>query len=815
MLTTSPYHHTAANMRENGYHVLPVMPGAKVPGKYQNGEWRPMPGWAKFCDAMPAEFIHDQWETWPEAGICVAHGNVIGLDLDTDRKDVAEALHKAVEPPSVRRRGAKGWMGYYRPGDGLDGLTARVRWYEKGSDSKSPLVELLLHGTQSVLPPTIHPDTGLPYTWLTDEGLADVSLEELAEFTGSDLEALDREFGKIGLTREAPRRVSCQDYDRPAATDHDLEKPFGRSLNDRSLESLDAWWPALDLPKSRQRGYGAWEAVPFWRVSNSGRSLSERNPNLKASPRGIVDFGADRSYTPVDVVMAARDCSFGAAAEWLKGFVREEAGAFVADMMEGNHPESHEGKGDTGVSDRDGNQPDLPTFDPSRWAATPVFAGKRRFSAIKPIAEPSPAEWEAIMPKEAPPFPVQDFSVCEGLLGDVASHIDAASATATEAGALAVAIPLLGAVFGQAYATPSNLRSNVYTVALGGSGTGKTSLVNPAKEMMVTAGHGDLIGADRFMSGSGVLQMLRQGARRICFLDEFGHMLQQIGAAGSGIHAKQILTELTALYSAANTIFSGSAYADGRSSEIHYPNLCLFGMATPEQFWRAFGSSSLEDGSIARYLVFPLGETAPKEMDTSAGDRVAMALREAQAAISARVTGNLGNIRPKTVPLDDAGEKARLDLKDKEASFALYAEKNGIRGGPAILRRVTENALKIALISAVGRNLDNPEIDGRDMEIGHALAWWSANVMISNIASHIADNQLERDVNEVERKIRDAGPNGIMRGKLKDRCRGIGKRAFEEILEGLSDAGLIDKVKVETRTRVAWKIVYKGDTEDE
>ena len=755
---------------------MPVGPGTKVPGKFSNGSWQPMPGWAKYCDSQPPEFIHDGWERWPEAGVCIAHGSVVGLDLDTDRQDVAEALQKAVGVPNVKRRGAKGWMGYYHLGEGLDGAPARIRWYDRNLESRAPVVELLLRGTQSVLPPTIHPETGRPYTWLTDEALEDVTPEELPEITGTALDAIDRELGKIGITRQAPRRVADTDYDRSSASDHDLEKPFGRSLNDRAMEAIDLWWPALEMPKSRQRGPGAWEAIPFWRASNSGRSISERNPNLRAVPAGIVDFGADRSYTPIDVVMAARDCSFNAATDWLKEFVRPETGAAFVPQVGTEQPSPVE---------------EHVTPSDNRWAPLPVFAGERRFKALKPIALPTDADWEEMIPRDPPTFPIQDFGVCEGLLGEVASHIDAASATATEAGALAVALPLLGAVFGRTYATPTNLRTNVYTVALGGSGTGKTALVSPAKELLITGQVPDILGGDRFASGSGVLTMLRQGPRRVCFLDEFGHMLQQIGSAGAGIHSKQIITEFTALYSAAGTIFAGTAYADGRETTINYPHLCLFGMATPEQFWRAFGSSSLEDGSIARYLVFPLGETASKATDDSGAEAASEGIKAAQAAISNRVSGNLGSAGLVTAGLDDYAEKARLALKEKEAAFALYAEKNAIRGGPAILRRVTENALKIALISAVGRNSDRPEIDSRDMEIGHALAWWSANVMISNIASHIADNQLERDVNDVERFIAEAGCKGRQWRDIQRKFRRIRARDLKDVVESLEREGSI------------------------
>ena len=36
-----------------------------------------------------------------------------------------------------------------------------------------------MHGTQSVVPPTIHPDTGQPYHWLTPDTLEDTPLGDL------------------------------------------------------------------------------------------------------------------------------------------------------------------------------------------------------------------------------------------------------------------------------------------------------------------------------------------------------------------------------------------------------------------------------------------------------------------------------------------------------------------------------------------------------------------------------------------------------------------------------------------------------------
>ena len=208
----SPYALAAGRLRDMGYHAMPAKPGEKVPGHFEAGRWSHMARWQDWCGRMPPEFLHERWESWPDPGVCIAHGAVVGADVDTDRKDVADAVVAALGPSPVRRRGQKGWMGYYRPGSGCEGLGARLRWYhpdvyitgEDGRRSWPPLVELLLHGTQSVVPPTIHPDTGQPYHWLTPDTLEDTPLGDLPELPADPVARLDAELGKLGLTRENP-----------------------------------------------------------------------------------------------------------------------------------------------------------------------------------------------------------------------------------------------------------------------------------------------------------------------------------------------------------------------------------------------------------------------------------------------------------------------------------------------------------------------------------------------------------------------------------------------------------------------------------
>jgi hypothetical protein len=79
----------------------------------------------------------------------------------------------------------------------------------------------------------------------------------------------------------------------------------------------------------------------------------------------------------------------------------------------------------------------------------------------------------------------------------------------------------------------------------------------------------------------------------------------------------------------------------------------------------------------------------------------------------------------------------------------------------------------------------------RDFDIGHALARWSATTMIRNIASHIADNQTERDVNDVERFIREAGERGRTWREVQRNFRRVRARDLREIFDGLEREGSI------------------------
>ena len=72
--------------------------------------------------------------------------------------------------------------------------------------------------------------------------------------------------------------------------------------------------------------------------------------------------------------------------------------------------------------------------------------------------------------------------------------------------------------------------------------------------------------------------------------------------------------------------------------------------------------------------------------------------------------------------------------------------------------------------------------------------------MISNIASFIADNQTERDVNEVERFVMEGGDLGRDWRDVQRRFRRIRARDLKEIVEALEKEGSILAEMVPSQT---------------
>ena len=160
---------------------LPIVPGEKRPCIKE---------WDYYCDHQPEKRDILSWaQAFPGAGLGVALGTVIDkatdsrlISADIDQDDLVEQV-KA----QIFRNQQGGWKLFIGK-QGKRGITVFARSIgllpgQKISNGAGMAVELLSRGQQTVIPPTIHPNTGEPYRWLSNHTLLNADLMRLPVIT--------------------------------------------------------------------------------------------------------------------------------------------------------------------------------------------------------------------------------------------------------------------------------------------------------------------------------------------------------------------------------------------------------------------------------------------------------------------------------------------------------------------------------------------------------------------------------------------------------------------------------------------------------
>ena len=134
-----------------GLPAIPLMNKGKRPA---------INGWQRYADSFPTQEERDVWVNhFPSGNIGLPMGpcsGMVAIDIDTDDENVLRVLDRILPPSPWTRVGKKGMIKVYR----YNGeRTTRIKEASGGM-----ICEILSKGTQFVLPPSIHPDTGMPYT---------------------------------------------------------------------------------------------------------------------------------------------------------------------------------------------------------------------------------------------------------------------------------------------------------------------------------------------------------------------------------------------------------------------------------------------------------------------------------------------------------------------------------------------------------------------------------------------------------------------------------------------------------------------------
>ena len=744
-----------ATLVDRGFPILPIQPNTKKPGLYKLGEWHEYPKWSRHCERDTTENEVDIWGNWPEAGIGIAAGRVIGIDIDVLASPAVameiEALAKRMlgDTPAVRIGHAPKRLLVYRAVQPFAGF-------------KYPPIEVLGMGQQFIAY-GVHPDTGQPYNWPVST-LADLSPEDLPAIT----EAQAREFAKEAYqlipadlrpkTLGVGLRANMESANLPEqrGTFEAVEDALIHILNaDLDYDS----WVRIGMAIKGALADEGWPLFERW-------SQSSQKYDAKTTARSWRSFAPQRIGAGTIYKLALDNGWIPAADMQLNGEI----------VMNGHHPAREM------LNALQSNDPIV--LEPAEVSLPPP--------------KPMPAGWDQV----------------GGVIADLMTLMAATAKRPQPVLALGASLCAIGALMGRKYRTESNIRSNLYVVGIAESGAGKNHSRIVINELFRKANLLQYLGGNKIASGSGLLTAIQRQPAILFQLDEFGMFLSAAAdRKRSPRYVCEILDLMTELYTTSGTTYFGVEYASTQHNNahraIHQPCACIYGTTTPLHFWQALQASNVADGSLARFLIMESEDDFPDSNEAFGIVDPPQDLIDKLILIhqgGGKLNGNLTDvgaidevlIDPRVVPMTP---KARDTFRQLDQELVGRLRTSRGTGYSSILARIEENATKLALIRAVSRDPVDPQIEDHDAEWGIKLSRHCAELTIREASARVSENQVESHHKRAMQILRDAGKAGMTKTEFTRRTQFMDHRQRDGVLRTLSEAGLIEATTLQNKGR--------------
>jgi len=397
-----------------------------------------------------------------------------------------------------------------------------------------------------------------------------------------------------------------------------------------------------------------------------------------------------------------------------------------------------------------------------------------------------------------------------GLLQDIMDYIDVSSAAAVPYFALAAAIALVGNILGHRVMTETGLRTNMYVITLGYSGSGKSSPVGALKNILLRSSAVNTIGITELTSAQAIFKELSLENKRVTLmlLDEIGLVLSGLKSPNSP--AREVPRLLMKLFSNTTGI-ERKAFAANDDIVVPYSHLSLYGASTPERFYESISGDELSDGFLARILLFESHHDAPypkknikKDIPYDLIDKI----NSLHPPIIFDATdGNLlgRKPKPKMIGMSQQADEYHETFKRKYHDLKNESKADGF-GKSTIYGRAAEHASKLALIHTMSLNGANCSlIDMVSIEWAWILIEYIIENTVANIKTNVFETLFEKQRNKILKEMRAKGiqeeyKNGLtIRDLTRGPCRGMTSKDVKELINTLIIAGEIGVYREKAR----------------
>jgi len=367
------------------------------------------------------------------------------------------------------------------------------------------------------------------------------------------------------------------------------------------------------------------------------------------------------------------------------------------------------------------------------------------------------------------------------------------------------AMALQSFLAGRKVCTPSDLRANIYLLALASSGLGKDFPRKVNSQVLFEIGLINALG-DKFASGEGIQDALIRSNAMLFQNDEMDGVLRQINLDREN-KRESIPNILLTLYTSANDIYPIRVKA-GQKEAVHIdqPHLTLFGTATRECFYESLSQRMLTNGFFARMIIIDAGKRGQGQASGSAREVPESILQTARWWADFQPGSRPANLlaihpEPRIVPFEPEAAEAMLQLQRMTEAEYERADVSNDEVARTAWSRTCENAQKQALIYACSENHETPVIGLPAVEWATAFAMHQTRRQLYLAQSYVAENPFHAECLKLLRKLKEAGGQLARRQLMRAmRCKA---GDFDQIISTLLQQGDIVAVEIQTKTKPA------------
>lgn len=390
-----------------------------------------------------------------------------------------------------------------------------------------------------------------------------------------------------------------------------------------------------------------------------------------------------------------------------------------------------------------------------------------------------------------------------GLVGEIAEHINETALYKQPILSLAAAIGLAGTIYAHKIKSDTDLRTNMYTMAIAHTGTGKNHPRIMAHKILMRVGMASHIMGEP-ASGSGILSALDEaGGIGLMLIDEMGKFLDSISGNRTAKYLQEINKYTMELFSSANIKYIGKEYADKKTNQridINQPNMSINGFTTPERFYDALTSKEVLDGFLPRWILLESKELPDKkrknrrDMDDiplSLLQRIEDIKRRNEELIRSRGGGFVSQATGLSAELVDFDDKAQ-DILDEYENEILKKRKKAIKEYDpidSIYARAVEHVIKLCLIA------------NEDYVITEKVINWAIGIINYNIDKidevideNLSSSKHEDNINYVLSAIKRIG-KWVTKSEITRKTQKLNPKERNEALNDLVESGRV-KIKM-------------------